>query len=635
MRQKGSPPLPDKVFYFSCRIFLSVYLRYLHKADMPFSSRRACNYCFLLLIGAAIAFPARAQKNYWSKGPEVQKVEVRQHDSLTVKPAPAAKPSVKTVTPSPAPSAPAKQQPAMKTNQSPVAPGIPVSTQPAKITPGRKIEPGTLNELPARVSPAAPQPAQQTPVPQAVIPASTTDAAGRKSKWSLQDAIRYAVDNNISIRQNELNARLAELTLKQSRLAQLPNANITPVFGLSHGRSIDPTTNQFVQGSYTFISGNASSDVLVFGWFKQRNLIEQNKLKWQAAKADLDQLKNDVSLNVATGFLRVLMAREQIKVNEKQVQLSGEQLQQTRKFAEAGRLPELNVAQLEAQLASDSSALISAISDYTASILDIKALLNLDFSNPFEATIPDLPMEERIALQNLNPDVIYQEAVRSYAAVRSNNLKVQAADKGVEAAKGALYPQLGLNGQLGTNWTSTYKQLNGYRVDGAGPTGAFVDVSGSRYDVLQPVVVPLMNNVALGRQLSNNFRQTISANLSIPLFNGWQSQYAVRQAKINYQTEELNKYQTELKLKQDVYKAHNDAVNAIQKYYAAERSRESAQRAFEFAEARYKLGLTNTVEYLTTQNTLYKAEASALNAKYDLIFKLKVIDYYLGKELKL
>ena len=453
--------------------------------------------------------------------------------------------------------------------------------------------------------------------------------------WTLQDAISFALKNNITIKQNVINERLALLNLRQSQYAQIPALNLSPTYGISKGRSIDPTTNQFVTGSYSYISAGANANVLVFGWFQQRNTIEKNKFSWEAAKADVEQIKNDVSLNVATGFLRVLMAREQILVNQKQVNLSFEQLQQTERFAEAGRVPELNVAQLEAQLASDSAALITAISDYNASVLDIKALLNLDFDQSFEATIPEMPMEERISLQTLSPDYIYQEATRNIPSIRSSELKLKSAEKAWHSSSGALWPQLTLGGQLGSNWTSTYRQLDHYDLDGTISTGTFVDVSGARYDVMQPRVVPVFSSPGVVKQLENNFRQTVSATVNIPIFNSWQSQYNVRQAKLNIETQELNKYQTELKLKQDVYKAHNDAVNAIQKYYAAERSQDAAQRAFDFAEKRYTLGLTNTIEYLTTQNNLYKADATYLNSKYDLIFKLKVIDYYLGKELKL
>lgn len=460
-----------------------------------------------------------------------------------------------------------------------------------------------------------------------------------KVNWSLQDAIAYALEHNISIQQNVLNERLALLNLRQSQYAQIPSLNLSPTYGISRGRSIDPTTNQFVNGSYSFISAGASSNVLVFGWFQQRNTIAKNKYSLEAAKEDVSQLKNDVSLNVATGFLRVIMAREQIRVSEKQVALSAKQLDQTQRFAEAGRVPELNVAQLEAQLASDSSTLIAAKADYNAAVLDIKALLNLDFEQPFEATIPELPMEDRISLQTMNPDYIYQEALKNIPSVRSSDLKLKSAEKALSAAKGGLWPQLSLSGQLGSNWTSTYKEISS-SIDVNKPlistnVISVVDGSGNPLNVFQPNVIYTQNSVSVAQQLENNFRQTVSATLNIPLFNAWQSQYSVRQAKINVQSQELNKYQTELKLKQDVYKAHNDVVNAIQKYYAAKRSREAAQRAFDFASKRYELGLTNTIEYLTTQNNLYQSEASYLNTKYDLIFKLKVIDYYLGNQLKL
>jgi outer membrane protein len=466
-----------------------------------------------------------------------------------------------------------------------------------------------------------------------VVRAQTLPAA--KVNWTLQEAIDFAIKHNISIKQNEINQRLALLTLRQSQYAQIPSLNVSPTYGISKGRSVDPTTNQFVVGSYSFLSTGANSNVLLFGWFQQRNTIARNQLSYEAAKEDLNQLKNDVSLNIATGFLRVLMAREQIVVNEKQVALSLAQLQQTQKFASVGRLPELNVAQLEAQLASDSSALIAALSDYNASILDIKALLNLDFDQAFEAVIPNLPIEERISLQSLSPEYVYSEAIKNIPSVKSNELKLKSAKRSWDAARGGLLPQLSIGGQLGSNWTSTYKQFDGYSVNGTSATGTFVEVGGQQYDVLQPNIIPRYSSPKMFTQLENNFRQTISATLNIPLFNGWQSQFQVRQAKLNIQTQELNKYQNELKIKQDVYKAHNDATNAIQKYYAAKRSQEAAQRAYDFAVKRYELGLTNTVEYLSTQNNLYKSEGTLLNSKYDLIFKLKVIDYYLGRQLTL
>ncbi len=466
---------------------------------------------------------------------------------------------------------------------------------------------------------------------------SQASVAQDNNTWSLQRAVQYALDHNISIQQSVLNERLAKLTLQQSRLSQIPNINGSGSYGRSFGRSVDPTTNQFVNGnSYDFLSISGSADVLLFGWFQRRNNITRNRYNLEATKADLDQLRDDVSLNVATGYLRALLAKEQIRVSEKQVELSRAQLDQTLKFADAGRVPELNVAQLQSQLANDSANLISAISEYTASILDMKALLNFELATPFELEVPAVELADQVAFSALTPEQVYEEAARHFGSIRSSQLRLQAANRGLWASKGALLPQLSAGAQIGSNWASTYKEVTGYTITGAAPNGSYVPVTDTlSFAVYQPTYSYTTIDIPLNKQLDNNFRQTISLNVNIPLFNGWQAQTAVKQAKINVQQQELNKYQAALKLKQDVYKACNEARNSIQKYYAARRAAEAAQRAFDFAQKRYDLGLTNTIEYLTTQNTLYSSESRLASAKYDLLFKLKVIDYYLGKEIKL
>lgn len=464
---------------------------------------------------------------------------------------------------------------------------------------------------------------------------SATAFAQKDDNWTLQRCVQYAVENNISIQQNVLNERLARLTLLQSQLSQIPSASASGSYGRSWGRSIDPTTNQFVNGDYDFVGVGGNANLLMFGWFQTRNTIAKNKFSALAAKADLDQLKDDVSLNVATGFLRALQAQEQINVNQKQVELSEAQLYQTRKFAEAGRVPELNVAQLESQLATDSSNLISAIADYNASILDLKALLNLDFAVPFSITPPDISVADQIQLTTMDPEQIYAIASEHFGSIKSSQYKVNAAQKSLAASKGALYPSISTSLQLQSNWASTYKELGGITVTGEQINGTYVYDGTTRNPVWQPTYAATYNSVGLGKQLDNNFRQILSFNLNVPLFNAWQSRYAVRQAQVNVVARQLDQYQAKLTLKQNIYKAYNDARNSISKFYAAQHAADAARRAYDFAQKRYDLGLTNTIEYLTTQNNQYRADASLLSAKYDLIFRLKVIDYYLGKELKL
>jgi len=224
-----------------------------------------------------------------------------------------------------------------------------------------------------------------------------------------------------------------------------------------------------------------------------------------------------------------------------------------------------------------------------------------------------------------------------FGSIKGSQLRVTAAEKNLAATKGNLYPNFSLGYQVGTNWANNYQTVNGYKLD---TTNSNLIYSGNSQIILPSSVqqigaVPIIANIPFGTQLSDNFRQTVFLNVNIPILNGWQSQYAVRQAKINLYTQQLNEYNAELTLKQNVYKAHNAALNSIQKYYAAKRADEAAKRALDFAKKRYDLGLTSTVDLLVTQNSEEQAAANLVSAKYDLIFKLKVIDYYLGKELKL
>lgn len=464
-----------------------------------------------------------------------------------------------------------------------------------------------------------------------------SDTYGQQSNtvadvWSLQRCVQYALEHNITIRQDSLNARLARHALFQSEMMQLPTLNASGSYGRSFGRSINPTTNQFVDAGYNFMSASVNGNLLLFGWMQNRNNIARNRYSLEAALSDLDQRKDDISLNVANSFLTTLLAQEQVNISRNQVSLSKAQLEQTKAFADAGRLPELNVAQLESQLASDSSNLINSIANYNSAILDLKTLLNLDFTEPLSVQIPDVQVGDQIMISNSSPEDVYQVARTHFGSVRSSKLRVSAAEKGVAYAKSGLYPQLSLGYQMGTNFASNYLSYQPTnQLTGLSPIG----ITGHGDTVYQPVFKINTPTIPFGTQIDNNIRQSVYLNLNIPLLNGWQSQYAVRQAKINLEQQRWNEYNAELTLKQNVYKAHNNALSSIQKYYAAKRADEAAKRALDFAKKRYDLGLTSTVDLLVTQNSEFAAAANLVSAKYDLIFKLKVIDYYLGKQLKL
>ncbi len=456
--------------------------------------------------------------------------------------------------------------------------------------------------------------------------------------WTLQRCVSYAVDNNLSIQQSTLSERLAKLLLRQNEFSRLPSVAGGLFYGRAFGRSINPTTNQFEDAGYNFAGLSAQADVLVFGWFSRRSSIQASRLSAQAAAADLDQMKDDVSLNVATGFLRAVLAGQQISVAQKQVDLSSAQLQQTLRFVQAGRLPEVNAAQLQSQVATDSSTLISAQANCTAAVLDLKALLNLDFETPLRPVAPDLSSMSALSFSLPESAAVYAEAARHFGAVRASQLRLEASQKSAYSARAARLPQLSVGGQLGTNYASNFQTLTGITEGMAKPSPQYFvrgADSASPIPVFERSFTPILGNIPFSEQFQNNFRNTLTVNLTLPIFNNWQSQYNLRRAVAQSEIDRIGQTTSEVTLRQNVYKAHNDARTAIQKWIAADRAATAARRAFELGQKRYDLGLSNTVEYLSIQNNQYAAESRALQAKYDLVFRLKVIDYYLGRPLTL
>lgn len=453
--------------------------------------------------------------------------------------------------------------------------------------------------------------------------------------WTLQACIRYAKANNIDLRQGSINTRLAALQLKQSRLDQLPNVSFSLDYGRSFGRSIDPTTNQFINADYDFAGLAGNAGFLLFGWFGKRHTINRNKLNLEAARADYRQLEDDIALNIATTYLKILLAKAQISIAAHQLRFTEKQLLQTASFVDAGRLPELERAQMEAQLATDSAAYFTAMADHQTALLEMKAILNFDIAAPFDIAQPETDALSYEEIMAHDPARIYEIARSRLSGLESQELKVAAARQAVRARKAALWPQLGIGAQLGSNYASSLKEITEIRIVGASPTGDFVQINGQAVPVLQPEVDFSSATTPLFTQLNNNFRQTLALSLTIPLLNGWTARTALDQARADLSGQQLEAERLHVQLKQDVYKAYYNARVAIRKYDATQKAAAAAEKALEFAEKRYELGLMNGVELLTTQNTHFQAQTEEASARYDLIFKLKVVDYYLGKDLHL
>jgi outer membrane protein len=250
---------------------------------------------------------------------------------------------------------------------------------------------------------------------------------------------------------------LQELTLKQNWLSQLPTINAGANAGYRFGRSIDPTTNTFVSQNLFNAGLNMNFSADLFGWFTKQNAIAASKYQVYAANYQLEKARNDIGVNVANAFLQILLANEQVKISKSQVDLSMAQLDNTKKLVAAGSVPESNQADLEAQLARDSSTLVTAENNSILAVLTMKALLNLDFAVPFKTELPeDIQAIPLLNLSETDPEMVFSAALANQPGYKADEAMVKAANRALASAKGALYPSLSLGGGAGTNYANTY-----------------------------------------------------------------------------------------------------------------------------------------------------------------------------------
>jgi len=468
-----------------------------------------------------------------------------------------------------------------------------------------------------------------------------------QEKWSLLKCVQYAIENNISIKQQDLQSRFSELTYKQGKQSQWPSLNFSNSYSFRYGRAENPSTGVLEDANIFNINFGVSSQVSIFNWFSKRNSIEADKLTYEADREQIKKVQDDVSLNVAVAYLQILLAREQANLSRVQVSTTLEQLRNTRKRVDAGSLPELNAAELEAQLSRDSSSLITAEASVQQFLLQMKALLNLDAGVVFDVETPPVDRVPVDPIAELQPEAVYALALANLPQQRMLDLRLRAVKKAMEAAKGQMYPSIGAFANLGTNYVGfkdrpIYNRvLVGY--DTISQFKARADAGGG---VFYPVQVPITtedrNTVvgyitpdAFGRQINANFGQGIGIGITVPIFNGGAARTNWQRTKLQVRQWELTKEQDNQTLKQNIYTAYNDAVSSLQKFNADKKAVQTSARSLEFAQKRYDQNLLSTFDLLNSQNNYLRAQIQALYSQYDYVFKMKLLEFYKGQGIKL
>ncbi|WP_207492223.1 TolC family protein [Aridibaculum aurantiacum] len=462
-----------------------------------------------------------------------------------------------------------------------------------------------------------------------------TLATSAQQKWSIRQCIEYASNNNITVKQALAQAKLSQVSYQQARMSRLPTLNGNISANYQHGLNENPTTGTLE--SSDFIAGNIGlqTQYNIFNWGARKHNIAANELFAKADAVGVGRAKNDISLLVANAFLQVMLRREQIRVNEVQLEQTRAQLSNTRKLVNAGSQPELNAIQIEAQLVRDSALLLQTRALEKQALITLQSYLNIDLATPFDIEAPPvetIPVESLAALQ---PEDVYAVAVTTQPVQLMTGMRIQASEMQAKSARASMYPTITAFGSLNTRFVDAgVPTLIGIQPNQ--PTGAVVvDGSGNTYNVLAPKAVFETRPIALHRQLNTNFGQAIGLSLNFPIFNQWSTRSQWERAKVNVQQAQLQDEQEKLTLKSNIYSAYQDAFASLQIYNASLRNVEASERAFNISQKRLDVGLLGTLDYLITQGNLNRARIEAVSNRYDYIFKLKVLEFYKGMGVQL
>ncbi len=453
-----------------------------------------------------------------------------------------------------------------------------------------------------------------------------------QEKWSLESCIKYALDNNLQIKQQQLNSQYSENTLTQSKAGILPNLNAGAEQSYSFGRAVDPYTYQFSDQNIQSSNYYIGSSVTLFKGLQNYNTVKKNELDLKSALQDMEKAKNDISLAIATAYLQILFSDEMVTIAKSQLEVTNQQIKRTEVLVNAGTLAKSNLYEIQSQGATEELQVINAENQLRSSYLTLIQFLELRDAQNFVIEKPEFPeLAEEVTL--LKVDEIYSKAL-GLPQIKSAELQMNSSERSLEIAKGAYYPQLSLNLNYGTGYSDArklYIPVIGYPEKTAG----FITVGGTKYDVYSPSYSSTEKNYPFSDQFKDNASTSISFRLSIPIFNGWSTQTQISNAKLGIMNSHYKVQVAKNQLFKEIQQSHSDAVAAITKYKASKKAVTAMEESFKYTQQKFDVGIVNTVDYHTAKTQLMKAKSDMLQAKYEYIFKKSILDFYAGNPIKL
>ncbi len=421
------------------------------------------------------------------------------------------------------------------------------------------------------------------------------------SALTLEECVEIALDNNLNLKRASLNLESVEASLLEARGQMLPTFSTGLSSGYRWGRSINPVTNLFETRRIGNVNISASANLPIYVGRQIQNRLKQSEVDLESNRLNVEATENDISLNAINLFINVAFAKEQLNIARSQLNTLEVQLALTNSRVRAGDLPMAELLDIQAQQATSELEVINASNNYRIARLNLSQFLLLPFTDDFGIFIPEVSVED-LVLGVATVEEIYSEALGHLPQVRAAELEVESAEYGIKIAQGAFFPTLGVNANVFSNY-----------VDQAalGP--------------VDPVF----------RQFENNLSQTVNMALNIPVFSNFRNRAGLQRARVQKRLTEVAELETRNQLRQDIETAYTSAYASRQAFRSSEMRVDALREAFRMAQQRFEVGAINATDFQIAQNNLFNAEADLLTAKYEFVFRMKVLDFYLGKPLTL
>ena len=451
----------------------------------------------------------------------------------------------------------------------------------------------------------------------------------QSKKWTLEECVTYAIQNNISIKQSELDSKMALIDKKSAVGRFLPSLNASASHSWNIGLNQDITTGLLQNKTTQFTSAGANVGIDIYRGLQNQNTLRKANLSIVAAKYQLVKMQEDVALNVANAFLQVLFNKENLKVQKEQLRINEKQYVRSEELVKAGSIPRGDLLDVKATLALNNQNVITAENSLLISKLSLSHLLQLkDFEN-FDV-VDDTDVKDANNIMAQTPSAIYEKAFEGRTELKIARTNLEIAEKNVAIAKGAFQPTL--QGFYSFNSRVAYSdRVTGVIPNTSNPTSIVGFVEGTNQNVLSPNFTRVLGNPApFFDQFNTNKVQSFGMQLSVPIFNGFSARNNVERSKVSLEQSKIAVEQQNLDLQRNVYTAFADAKGALNAYESSVAALEARQGAYNYATEKYSVGLMNSFDFNQSQTLLTNAQSEVLRTKYDYIFKIKILEFYFG-----